>query len=181
MLKEDLDEQNQPSNPALNETIHQFLEAQRRHAKAQQYPPDTVFKCIRCGDCCRFNYYHLTIEDQRLLDRLYMLNKTPHGHWILTPEGKFEGYMPVFKKKEIELVSFQGPIPETHVKFQMRTGRRHGYWVLAKGTDDIVVYYPVPCIHLIDRGPKMNAKCAIYKDRPEFCRGYICRRYPVNT
>ena len=180
MLKEDLDEENQPSNPALNETIHQFLEAQRMYAEKQDYPPDTVFKCTRCGDCCRYNYYHLKVEDRRFLDRLHMLNKNPNGHWILTPEGNFAGYMPVFKKKQMEMISFEGPIPEKHVEFQMRTGRRHGYWVLTKGTDEIVVYYPVPCMHLIDHGPEELTECTIYADRPEICRNYSCRRYPVN-
>ncbi len=191
MLREDFDIENQPSNPAWNETVHQFLERQRIHADEQDYPPDTVFKCIRCGDCCKSNYYHLKVEDQRLLDHLHKISKNPHGHWVLTPEGKFNGYMPAFKRVrslpespeveeyEMEVIRFEGPIPEKHVKFQMRTGRRHGYWVLTKGTDEIVVYYPVPCVHLVDRGPEELAECLIYEDRPEFCKGYICRRYPV--
>ena len=181
MLREDFDVENQPSNPAWNETIHQFLERQRIHADEQDYPPDTVFKCIRCGDCCKSNYYHLKVEDQRLLDHLHKISKAPHGHWLLTPEGKFAGYMPAFKGKEMEVIRFEGPIPEKHVKFLMRTGRRHGYWVLTKGTDEIVVYYPVACIHWVDHGPEELAECLIYEDRPEFCREYICRRYPVNS
>ncbi|KKN15935.1 hypothetical protein LCGC14_0980980 [marine sediment metagenome] len=189
MLNEDFDEKNQPSNPAWNQTVHQFLEDQRIRAE-REYPEGTVFKCIRCGDCCRSNYYHLKVEDQRLLDRLHMLLKDPHGHWILTVDGKFSGHMPSFKRVrsspespeveeyEMEVVSFEGPIPEEHVRFQIRTGRRHGYWVLTKDTDEIVVYYPVACLHLVREEGKL-AECLIYEDRPEFCRGYICRRYPV--
>ncbi len=185
MLREDLDLENQPSNPAWNETVHQFLEGQRIRAE-QEYPPDTIFKCIRCGDCCKYNYYHLKVEDRGLLDKLHMISKNPHGHWVLTPEGKFSGYMPAFRRGEMEVIRFEGPIPEKHVQFQMRTGRRHGYWVLTKGTDEIVVYYPVACVHLNEHGPPSGkvdpqelAECLIYEDRPEFCRGYICRRYPV--
>jgi len=173
---EDLDEVNQPANPKLNETVHQFLQKQKQLADERKYPPGTRFLCIRCGDCCRYNYYHLDISKKSLLDRLYMSSKFPNGYWVLMDEGKLSCYMPLWDDPKSKMLSFDGPLPQEHVDFLMRTGRRHGYWVLARETDEMVVYTPVPCVHLIEGPP---TSCAIYGDRPEICRMYSCKRYPI--
>lgn len=179
LSNEDLDEKNQPSNPKLSETVHQFLMRQRELADQQKYPPETEFDCIRCGDCCRYNFYHLNVNDRRLLDQLYMLNENPHGYWVLMDDGKLAGYMPIWvKSAKAPMLSFDGPLPKEHIDFLMRTGRRHGYWVLAKEIDEIVIYNPAPCHHFVDNklGP---TSCAIYFNRPEICKMYSCRRYPI--
>jgi len=175
---EDLDEVNQPANPKLNETVHQFLLRQKRLADERKYPPGTIFQCIRCGDCCRYNYFHMNIEEKSLLDQLHMLGKNPHGYWALMDDGKLTCYMPLWNNHKSNMLSFEGPLPERHIDFLMQTKRRHGYWILATEIDEIIVYNPTPCMHLIDG---TLASCAIYDDRPEICRTYICRRYPLKN
>lgn len=173
---EDLDEVNQPANPKLNETVHQFLLRQKQLADERKYPTATIFRCIRCGDCCRYNYYHMNVSEKGLLDKLYMLNKFPNGYWVLTDGGKLCGYMPLWDNPKSNMLSFDGPLPEGHIDFLTRTGRRHGYWILAKETEEMVIYTPVPCVHLINGDP---ASCGIYENRPEICKNYSCRRYPL--
>lgn len=174
---EDLDETNQPLNPKLNETVHQFLMRQKELVRQPEYPPGTVFECVRCGDCCRYNFYHLSLTDTALLDKLYMLSKYPHGYWVLLDNRMLTLYMPLWLDPKNPVISFSGPVPEEHIDFMMRTVRRHGYWVLSE-EGLIVVYNPTPCIHFIDKGQDL-ASCDIYEDRPEICKAYSCRRYPV--
>lgn len=169
---EDLDEINQPGNPKLNETVRQFLQRQKDLADEKEYPPGTVFRCIQCGDCCRYNYYHLNVE-MKLLDPLYMLSANPHGYWVLSYDKQFRGFMPTWGDPEKPILSFNGTLPSQHIDFLIRTGRRHGYWILNKQTDEIVVYCPGPCVHLTADG-----LCGIYQNRPEICKAYSCRRFP---
>lgn len=174
---EDLDEINQPANPKLNETVHQFLQRQKQLFEERKYLPGTIFQCIRCGDCCRYNYFHMSIDEKKLLDQLHMLGKNLHGYWVVTDDGRITCHMPIWNNPKNNMLSFTGPLPEGHIGFLMQTERRHGYWVLATEIDEIIVYSPTPCIHLIDGTP---ASCAIYDDRSDICRAYVCRRYPLD-
>lgn len=165
-----------PGNPFLNCTVAEFLEEQKKQLK-EKGDPEGKYKCMRCGDCCLFNYYLLAIKG-KLIDQLYMLGSPyPHGYWVLI-DFKIHCYMPLWSKKsQSNLLHFDGYLPREHMDFLSRTGRRHGYWVLNNENDKIVVYNPVPCIHFV-KDINMIASCAIYKDRPKVCRDYICGRYP---
>ena len=169
-----MDEENQPFNAVLNETVAEFLEKQK--AKLRKIlPEDGKYECRRCGDCCKWNYYHLNIDNQNLIDKLYMEGtKMPHGYWVLI-EGKMNFYMPTWKgkKNKSKLVHFDGALPPKHTEFLKVTGRMHGYWVLNKN-DKVVVYSPTPCEHLTKKN-----MCRIYAKRPEICKDYLCGRYPV--
>ena len=116
----------------------------------------------------------MIIDEKSLLDQLYMLGKNPHGYWALMEDGKLTCYMPIWNNPKSNMLSFEGPLPEGHIDFLMQTERRHGYWVLATEIDEVLIYCPTPCMHLIDG---TLASCAIYDGRPEICRAYVCRRY----
>ena len=134
------------------------------------------YECRRCGDCCMWNYYVLDVTTEpKLLDQLYMLAKYPHGYWVLV-QDKIILYMPFWSKKQNGSLDFEGNLPDKHIEHLTKTGRMHGYWVLS-GSDKILVYNPVPCVHLIKDG-ELYA-CAIYEDRPQVCKDYSCGRYPI--
>jgi len=172
MNREDLE---LPGSPLLLRTVKDFLMEQKKQLK-ETGGPDGEYKCLRCGDCCRWNFYSLDIKP-KLLDQLYMLGAPyPHGYWVLI-ERKIHCYMPVWSKQdESNLLHFDGFLPDKHIEFLIRTGRRHGYWVLDTENDKILVYNPVPCIHLVDEGEATH--CDIYEDRPQVCVDYTCERYP---
>lgn len=158
-----------PFNPKLNETVVEFLSRQRIAGKRD---PDKEYECRRCADCCRWNYYKLD-AGQKLVDQLYMLGpKRPHGYWVLL--DNLHCYMPVRPgEKDATLFHFEGKIPDSQISFSRRTGRTWGYWVL-DDDDKVVMYCPIECRHLTE-----NNLCAIYNDRPQVCRDYLCGRYPV--
>lgn len=177
MLSDTLDEENQPGNPYLLETVHDFLEKLKAKARKRRFPPGTKFLCKKCGECCRWYYFHLNVSERKLIDQLYMLGPPePHGNWALAETGKLNCWMPVWKKEsKTNILHFDGPLPKMHTDFLMKTERRHGYWILNK-KDKIVIYSPVSCMHLTK-----DKLCAIYPDRPDMCREYSCGRYPIPT
>lgn len=163
-------------NPCLQETVRSFLERQKKMLSEDPKFKAEKYECRRCGDCCMWNYYVLDITTEpKLLDQLYMLAKYPHGYWVLV-QDKIILYMPFWSKKQNGSLDFEGNLPDKHIEHLTKTGRMHGYWVLDKN-DKILVYNPVPCVHLIKDGDLYA--CAIYEDRPQVCRSYICGRYPV--
>lgn len=168
----DLNEKELPFNPILNETVVEFLSRQRI---ACEPDPDKVYGCVKCGDCCRWNYYKLD-AGTKLVDQLYMHGpKRPHGYWVLM-ENSLHCYMPVKPgTKEATMFHYEGNIPQVHVDFCKRTGRTWGYWVL-DDEDKAVIYCPMECQQLTE-----NNLCAIYEDRPQVCRDYLCGRHPVET
>lgn len=172
----EFDEKNQPGNPYLLETVQDFLQRLKATTQKRKFPPGTKFECHRCGECCKWHYFHLNISNQKLLDQMYMFGlPQPHGYWVLF-DGKINCYMPVWSKEmEKKLFHFDGFLPKLHTNFLNRTRRKHGYWVLNEN-DKVVIYCPVRCIHLTE-----NNLCSIYPDRPEICRMYSCERYPVQT
>ena len=172
--KEDLE---LPGNPCLQATVREFLDQQKKMLSENPEFKAEAYECRRCGDCCLWNYYALTIQ-AKLLKQLYLLAPYPHGYWVLI-EGKIHCYMPVWSKpSESNLLHFDGYLPKKHTDFLARTGRRHGYWVLDTEKDKILVYNPVPCNHLVN-DIENRASCDIYMDRPEVCRDYTCGRYPI--
>ena len=149
----------------LRETVRQFLSKQRELVGKTEWPPGTKFECRQCGECCKWNFTMLKI-DEELNEKLRSLVKYPHGSWDLMDENKLRLAMPG--------ISFIGLIPPNHTEFLKITGRTWGYWVLnEKGK--IILYCPTTCIHLKDDG-----LCAIYeKGRPQVCNPYFCKRYPI--
>lgn len=158
-------------NPFLQETVRQFLEKQKE--LLEEIPEAEEYECRMCGDCCRWNFYLLPIEDTRFLDHLVGLERYPHGYWVIN-DGRIHCHIPIVRTEEI--FHFDAPLPEGHVEFLKKTGRLHGYWVFDAPRSRIIAYNPTPCIQL-----KGDNSCRIYKTRPEICRGYICKRYPIES
>uniref|UniRef100_A0A6M3LZ21 Putative zinc-or iron-chelating protein n=1 Tax=viral metagenome TaxID=1070528 RepID=A0A6M3LZ21_9ZZZZ len=163
-----------PGNPCLQETVADFLRRQKSMLSEDLGQDSDGYECKRCGDCCTWNYYVLDINDPKLLDSLYMLAKYPHGYWRLD-QKKIRMYMPFSKNG---LMDFDGVLPDKHIEHLTKTGRMHGYWVLDTKNDKILVYNPVPCLQLAKDGDQYY--CIIYKDRPQVCKDYSCRRYPID-
>ena len=178
---DDLDHNEQPYNPRINESIHDFLEAQGKEAKRRKEIPGAKFSCHRCGDCCRYYYFHL--DPPRDLIQIIVGDgeATPHGAWVMVKEPgdkeeKIRLTMPVWNKKPVDgkipMLDFKGNLEKDVIEFLKATRRRHGYWVLNKN-DDIVVYSPSYCGQLVGKN-----RCKIYNNRPKVCRNYFCGRHP---
>ena len=177
---DDLNHREQPFNPKINETIHDFLEAQKKLAKSRELPPGTEFKCHRCGDCCKYYYFHLDPPKELIEIIVTDGEATPHGAWIMVKEAgdeedKIRLNMPVWSKPkdgQIPMLKFKGNLSLDVIEFLKVTKRRHGYWVL-NDVDGIVCYIPSYCANLVGRN-----RFKIYEKRPKVCRMYTCGRYP---
>lgn len=161
---EDFDLDFLTGNPAICETVGEFLQRRRELVTEAKWPEGTKFRCEKCGDCCNWNYLILNV-DEELNALLRGMVKYPHGSWVMEDPGHIAVSMPGF--------TFTGNIPPSQTDYIMRTGRNWGYWVL-NTHDQIVLYNPTPCIHLTD-----DKLCGIYENRPLVCREYYCRRHPI--
>ena len=156
-------------NPRMCEVVEDFLTRQRKFVAQIKWPPGTKFECKGCGDCCKW-YFLILITGEKLVEKLRGRAKYPHGFWHLREEGRIEVRMPNFY--------FIGLCPPAQAEFLTVTSRTWGYWVLnARGK--VVLYNPVPCIHLAEEN-----QCAIYEEeqggpRPRVCQMYYCRRWPI--
>ena len=175
--KEDFDTVKQPFNPLLYKSVKEFLEKQLQ--ELPEHPEGAEYECVQCGDCCRYFYMHFKMP-QQLINELAKRSKHPNGYWVLKEkkrvkrgDGPLHFFMPVFSAHFPPMMDWAGNIPEERRKFLEATGRRHGYWVF--NGEDIVVYCPAPCDHLIEKdGVSM---CDIYNERPDTCRQYYCKRH----
>ena len=173
---DDFNEEALPFNPILMQTVHDFLEEQKKATKqVHGTHPYEDFECKRCGDCCSYNYYTITI-DPGLREMFNTTGKRDfYGYWILIEDPamgtNLHFYMPIpeAKQKELRMFQFSGKLTEEHHEF-LKVRGRHGYWVLRED-GKLIAYNPSPCPHL-ERG-----LCAIYEKRPKICRSYTCGRY----
>ena len=162
---EDFDLERLTGNPAICETVGEFLMRRRKLVTEAEWPEGTEFRCEMCGDCCNWNYLILEV-DEELNTMLRDMVKYPHGSWMMENPGMVAVSMPGF--------SFSGNIPPSQTDYIMRTGRNWGYWVL-NAHGHVVLYNPTPCIHYLPE----DKLCGIYETRPGVCREYFCRRHAV--
>lgn len=174
-MAEEFDDVRLPSNPRLMELFRTFCIRQKAFIQATKWPPGTKFECIKCGDCCTWNFCNF-VPSEAMVERLHFYGgKYPHGVWLLLGD-RLKIIMPYQRKPEdldeLGEFSFSGLMPPNHIIFLRETGRRHGYWVLNQN-NRIIIYSPMPCIHLT------NNLCGIYEKRPHICTMYLCNRYPI--
>ena len=182
-----------PFNPKINKIFAEFIERQR--AAQPEYPEGTKFECRQCGECCTWHYFRVNVQP-RVRDGLPKWHRRPNGFWILeSSASKLHFFMPVPKQLTPDPkrpwfgtmvnavpIHFEGPLPKEHIEFLTVTGRMHGYWVL-NDEGKVAVYCPTECQHLTGvlapGAQRVQGHCAIYPKRPQICRDYWCRRYPV--
>lgn len=154
-----------PGNPRMCEIVEEFLKRQRKFINRIKWPTGTKFECKGCADCCTW-YFIVMNMDEELVKQLHARAKYPHGFWEKSEqENRIRVGMPGF--------SFTGVIPADQAEYLSITGKNWGYWVLnSKGK--VVLYNPMPCIHLTE-----DKRCDIYEERPQICRVYSCRRWPI--
>ncbi len=153
-----------PGNPRLCETVKDFIRRQQEFGRLTQWPPGTEFECKGCGDCCEWHFILLN-ANKEFVKVTRARVKDPHGFWRLVEKRRIKIQMPDFL--------FVAIGPPNLIEFLTITGRTWGYWVLNQN-EEIVLYNPIPCIHLTE-----DRRCAIYEERPKVCKPYFCRRHPI--